>query len=235
MASQLRASGAISDARDDAGHIESLESPAQPIRVVLADDHAQMRRSLRQLLQREDVLEVIAEETDLAAVQRVLDRHRPRVLVLDLGMYGGSSIGAIRRLRKAAPGTRIVLLTMDDDPVFAQLALDAGASGFVLKEMADADLPEAIVRAARGATYVSPRARARLHARSAVRGDSLTSRETEVLRLIALGHTSVEIAAMLRLSPRTVETHRARIYRKLGLSTRAQVVQYALGRDLLGA
>src|SRR5690242_3703432 len=106
MASQLRASGAIADARDDpddAGPLASLESPAQPIRVVLADDHAQMRHSLRQLLQREEMLEVIAEETDLAAVQRVLDRHGPRVLVLDLGMYGGSSIGAIRRLRKAAP------------------------------------------------------------------------------------------------------------------------------------
>jgi two-component system response regulator NreC len=193
-----------------------------------------MRRSLRQLLESEEALDVIAEETDLTAVERNLERHSPRVLVLDLGMYAGSSIGAIRRLRKAAPDTRIVVLTMDDDPIFARHALDAGASAFVLKEMADADLPEAIVQAARGGEYVSPRVRARLQGlNGAVTADSLTTRETEVLRLIALGHTSVEIAGMLRLSPRTVETHRARIYRKLGLSTRAQVVQYALGRDLL--
>src|SRR5438105_8641630 len=193
-------SDAVSDAQDDLLDTRRLDSPEQPIRVALADDHAQMRRSLRQLLESEEALEVIAEETDLAAVQRTLDTHAPGVLVLDLGVYGGSSIGAIRRLRKAAPDTRIVVLTVDDDPVFAQHALDAGASGFVLKEMADADLPEAIVRAARGREYVSPRVRARMRGLGGTaNGDSLTARETEVLRLIALGHTSVEIAGMLRL------------------------------------
>src|SRR5437588_771205 len=125
MASQTRVPDAVSDAPDEPDHARPLDTPEQPIRVVLADDHAQMRRSLRQLLQSEAVLDVIAEETDLAAVPRVLDAHAPRVLVLDLGMYGGSTIGAIRRLRKAAPDTRIVVLTIDDDPVFAQHALDA--------------------------------------------------------------------------------------------------------------
>jgi two-component system, NarL family, response regulator NreC len=208
----------------------------RPITVLLADDHDQMRRDLCLLLEREEVLEVIAHSADLSTLERHLRERLPRVLVLELAAYGGSSIGHIRRLRRAAPGTRIVVLSTDDDPIFARHALEAGASGFVLKDMADAELPEAIVHAARGSEYVSPRLRAQLQTlgRSSV-ADTLTARETEVLRLIALGHTSVEIAGKLQLSPRTVETHRAHIYRKLGFTTRAQAVRYALGRGLLSA
>jgi two-component system response regulator NreC len=129
---------------------------ARPIRVVLGDDHAMMRRSLRLLLESEDDLEVIAEAGDLETVMRHVREHRPRVLALDLGMPNGSSIEAIRRLREEVPGMEIVVLTMEDSPVFAQQALDAGAIGFVLKDMADEDLPEAVRRAAHGLHYVSP-------------------------------------------------------------------------------
>lgn len=206
-----------------------------PIRVVLADDHAAVRRNLRLLLDAEEDVEVIAEATDLSMVARHVHGHRPHVLVLDLGLPNGSSIEAIRRLRVQVPDTEIVVMTMQDSPVFAQRALDAGAVGFVLKDRADSELPTAVRCAAQGKRYVSKRVAAGIVAlRRLVDHDHLSERETEVLRLIALGHTSAEIAAKLSLSRRTVESHRARIYRKLGLQTRAQLVQFALRRGLLG-
>jgi two-component system response regulator NreC len=207
---------------------------ASPIRVVLADDHAMMRRALRLLLDGEDGVEVIAEADDLASVMRHVDAHEPHVLVLDLNMPDGSGIEALSQLRERAPETQIVVMTMQDSPAFAQRAFAAGAIGFVVKELADEELPEAVRAAACGEEYVSPRMAARLDAlHQALAEDKLTAREVEVLRLIALGHTSVEIARKLHLSPRTVETHRARIHGKLGLATRAELVRYALGRGLL--
>jgi len=207
-----------------------------PIRVVLADDHILMRRSLRLLLDGEEGIEVIAEADNLASAVRHVHGHKPHVLVLDLRMPGGSSIETISKLRERAPDTQVVVLTMEDNPVFAQRALASGALGFVLKEVADGELPQAVCAAARGEEYVSPRVAARLDAlHRSLTDDELTAREVEVLRLIALGHTSVEIARMLHFSPRTVETHRARIHNKLGLATRAELVRYALGRSLLRA
>jgi len=211
-----------------------VAAPASPIRVVLADDHALMRRGLRLLLDHDDGVEVIAEAEDLAAALRHVDGQAPNVLILDLGMPSGSSVETIGQLRERAPDTQIVVLTMQDNPVFAQRALAAGALGFVMKELADAELPRAIRAAASGEQYVSPRVEARLKAlRHAIVEDKLTAREIEVLRLLALGHTSVEIARKLHLSPRTVETHRARIHRKLGLASRAELVRYALRCGLL--
>ena len=209
--------------------------PMRDIRVLLADDHALMRRSLRLLLDGEDGMEVIAEADDLAAVTRHVQGHEPHVLVLDLSMPDGSSIEAIGRLREQAPDTQIVVMTMEENPVFAQRAFAAGQSGFVAKDLADGELPQAIRAAARGEEFVSPRIAARLDAlQRSLTDDALSPREVEVLRLIALGHTSVEIARKLHLSPRTVETHRANVHRKLGLATRAELVRYALRRGLLG-
>ncbi len=206
------------------------------IRVLLADDHGFMRRSLRQLLDGERDVEVIAEADDLASVARHVDGQRPHVLVLDLSMPDGSSVEAVGRLRERQPETQIVVLTMQDNPVFAQRALAAGALGFVVKQLADSELPQAIRAAARGEEYVSPRVAARLDVlQRALTEGLLTSREVEILRLIALGHTSVEMARKLHLSPRTVETHRAHVHSKLGLATRAEVVRYALRRGLLRA
>jgi two-component system response regulator NreC len=207
--------------------------PGLPIQVVLADDHAGVRRSLRLLLAGEPGVEVVGEAADLSSVARQVHGHVPHVLVLDWRMPNGSSLETIRRLREHVPATEIVVLTMETSPLFAQQALDAGAVGFVLTDQADAELPPAIRAAAGGDEYVSPRVTAGLDAlRRAVSGDGLSPRETEILRLIALGHTSAEIAAQLGLSRRTVETHRAEIYRKLDLATRAQLVQYALRRGL---
>jgi two-component system response regulator NreC len=207
-----------------------------PIRVVLADDHALMRRSLRLLLDNEKGLAVIAEAADLQTAGRQVREHRPHVLVLALGLPNGSDIPAIGRLRTEVPKTEIVVLTMEESPVFAQQTLDAGAIGFVLKEMADEDLPEAVRRAARSLHYVSPRVAAPLSAlRHSITEGALSRRDTEVVRLIALGYTTAEIAGELHVSQRTVETHRERINRKLGLRTRRDLVRYALRHGLPAA
>ncbi|HUB73971.1 MAG TPA: response regulator transcription factor [Solirubrobacteraceae bacterium] len=204
------------------------------IRVVLADDHAAVRRSLRLLLDREHDVVVIAEAQDIPAVGRQVEDARPHVLVVDLNMPDGSSLETIGRLRERSPGTQVVVTTMDENPVFAQRAFAAGALGYVTKELADEELPQAVRAAARGEQFVSPRVAAPLEAlHRALTDEVLTAREVEVLRLIALGHTSAEIARKLHLSPRTIETHRAHIHRKLGLATRAELVRYALGRGLV--
>ncbi len=136
---------------------ESSSRAQLPIRVVLADDHAGVRRSLRLLLKREQDVEVIAEASDLSTVVNHVHGHLPDVLVLDLRFRDGSSLEAIRRLRARLPETEIVVMTMEENPMFAQRAIDAGAVGFVLKDTADSELMAAIRNAARGDEYVSPR------------------------------------------------------------------------------
>jgi two-component system, NarL family, response regulator NreC len=211
-------------------------SASAPISVVLADDHALMRRSLRLLLDGEEDMEVIAEASDLACAVRYVQDDQPHVLILDLSMPDGSSIEAISQLRERVPETQIVALTMEDDPVFARRALAAGALGFVAKDLADDELPQGVRAAARGEEYISPRMAPRLDAIGrSLTEEKLSAREVKVLRLIAYGLTSVEIARKLRISPRTVQTQRAHIFTKLGLGTRAELVHYALGRGLLGA
>jgi two-component system response regulator NreC len=213
-----------------------LHDSTPPIRVVLADDHALMRRSLRALLEGEEDVDVVGEAGELASAVRHVQARQPNVLVLDIRMPDGSSVETIKKLRERAPDTQVVVLSMNDSPVFGQRALTSGALGFVLKEHADSELPEAVRAAASGAEYISPRVAPRLEAlRRSIAEDDLTPREVEVLRLIALGHTSVEIAGKLHISPRTVESHRARIHSKLGLATRAELVRHALGRGLLRA
>ncbi len=201
--------------------------------VVIADDHTVVRQGLRMLIDNEDGLQVIAEAGTVPDAERLTRAHRPTVLVLDLNMPGGSSLEAIPRLRGE---TAVVVLTMQDDPAFARQALQAGALGFVLKEAADEELLEAIRLAAAGDTYLNPRLGARIAAApSQPEGppDDLTAREVDVLRLIALGHTNVEIGEQLFLSTRTVETHRAHIQQKLRRTTRAELVRYALEHGLV--
>jgi two-component system, NarL family, response regulator NreC len=213
---------------------DALARAEASIKIVLADDHHAVRRNLRLLLEGEEGMDVIAEAADISTLLRHVPIHLPHVLILDLRLPNGSSIQTIRRLRETAPDTEIVVLTMEESPAFAQQALAAGAVGFVLKDRADSELPAAVRRAAAGEEYVSARVAAALEGMRKGLGDGLTARETEVVRLIALGHTSVEIAEKLHLSRRTVETHRARIYRKLGACTRAELVRYALGHHLIG-
>jgi two-component system response regulator NreC len=207
---------------------------AQPIRIVLADDHAVVRTGLRLLLDSEEGFEVVAEASDVDAARRYVLGHHPSVLVLDLNMPGGSSLEAIPTLREEFPDTQIVVLTMQQEPAFAREALGAGALGYVLKEAADEELVEAVRNAAAGERYLNPRLGARIASEPPPGPpDDLSQREVEVLRLIALGHTNAEVAEQLYLSVRTVETHRSHIQQKLRLSTRAELVGYALQRGLM--
>jgi two-component system response regulator NreC len=211
-------------------------SAPDDITVVLADDHAVVRKGLRLLLDAEDGLRVLAEAGTVPDALRMARAHRPRVLVLDLNMPGGSSLEAIPTIREEAPMTAIVVLTMQNDPSFARKALQAGALGFVLKEAADDELLGAIRLAAEGETYLNPRLGARLAAQPAQPAgppDDLSERELEVLKLIALGHTNAEVAGQLYLSVRTVESHRAHIQQKTRLSSRAELVRYALEHQLI--
>jgi two-component system, NarL family, response regulator NreC len=210
------------------------ETGAAPIRLVLADDHAVVRSGLRLLLDSEDGFEVVAEASDIDSARRYVRGHHPTVLVLDLNMPGGSSLEAIPMIREESPDTQIVVLTMQQEPAFAREALGAGALGYVLKEAADEELVEAVRNAAAGERYLNPRLGARIASEPAPGPpDDLSEREVEVLRLIALGHTNVEIAKQLYLSVRTVETHRSHIQQKLRLTTRAELVGYALDRGLI--
>ena len=202
--------------------------------IVLADDHAVVRSGLQLLLDAEEDFEVVAVAGDVETALRYVRGHRPKVLILDLNMPGGSSLAAIPEVREISPGTEVVVLKMQADPAFARQALAAGARAYVLKEAADAELVEAVQRAARGDTYLNPQLGARLAAEpSSAPPDDLSERELEVLRLIALGHTNAEIAQQLYLSVRTVETHRAHIQQKLRRSSRSELVRYAFERGLV--
>jgi two-component system, NarL family, response regulator NreC len=206
------------------------------ITIVLADDHEIVRAGLRLLLDAEEGFRVVSEAGDVAVTERRVAAHRPDVLVLDVNMPDGSSIPAIPRLRQSSPATRVVVLTMQSDPQLAREALQAGATGYVLKAAAREELIQAIRLAAAGRTYLNPELGARLAAEvpgTARAPDDLSARELEVLRLIALGHTNSEIAAQLYLSVRTVESHRAHIQRKTGRSSRAELVSYARDHSLL--
>jgi two-component system response regulator NreC len=205
-----------------------------PIKVVLADDHSMVRRTLRLLLDREHDLEVIAEADDAFTALRLVKGRGPNVVLLDLRMPDGSSIDLIHRLHREAPDTAIVVLTMEDNHAFAERALAAGATGYVLKHRADEELLPALRLAERGTEYVSPRLAARLDARRrGADGDGLTPREIEVLRLLSLGLTRGEIAAALHRSRRTIESHVKHIHGKLGLTRRCDLVEYAVRHDLV--
>ena len=205
-----------------------------PIKIVIADDHAIVRRGLRQLLETADGFSVVAEAEDVESARRYLRGHHPDVLVLDLNMPGESSIEAIPKLRDEFPATQIVVLTMQNEPAHARSALSAGVLGYVLKESADAELVEAIRAAVAGERYLNPRLGAKVAAEPPPGPpDGLSERELEILRLIALGYTNSQVAEELFLSVRTVETHRAHIQQKLGLSDRAELVRYALDRKLV--
>ncbi len=202
--------------------------------IVLADDHTVVRSALRMLLEVEPDFEVVAEAGDADTAVRYVRGHKPTVLILDLNMPGRSSLEAIPDIQEASPETEIVVLTMQNEPALARRALQAGVRGYVLKEAADAELVQAVRSAAIGDTYLQPALGARLVAESdSRRVDDLSEREREVLRLIALGHTNGEIAERLYLSIRTVESHRAHIQQKLRLSSRAELVHYALERGMV--
>jgi two-component system response regulator NreC len=208
------------------------------IRVLVVDDHAVIRTGLRRVLDAEDDIETVAEAPNAErAVFEALE-HKPDVVLMDVVMPGKSGIEGMPALLKAVPEAKVLVLSMQDDPRYVREAFDAGASGYVLKEAADSEVVSAVRAVAAGEQYLHPALGARLIAAEAEERkradvDPLSEREREVLRLLALGHTNQEIAQVLYISVRTAETHRAHIMQKLGLSSRAELVRYALGEGLL--
>lgn len=204
----------------------------------MADDHTIVRSALRALLEAEAGFEVVAEAGEVEEAVRKVLAYKPRVLVLDLSMPGGSTLAAIPRMLEASAATAIVVLTMEDEPRFAREALRAGALAFVLKEAADSELVDAVQAAVRGERYLNPQLGGLIAAAPETPPgppDNLSEREVEVLKLVALGHTNAEISQQLYLSVRTVESHRAHIQQKSGRSTRAELVAYAREHGLLGS
>lgn len=203
------------------------------IRVLIADDHALVRSGLKALLEAQPGFAVVGEAENGAVVAERCRKLAPDVVVMDLAMPGRGGIKATEDVRRECPATKVVVLTMHDDEAYVRLARLAGAAGFVLKKSLATELIKAIQAAHAGKTFFptadlpppgSP-------GQSAL--DLISEREQEILGLIALGHTSAEIAVKLHISDKTVETHRAHIFEKLGLQSRADLVRFALDHGLL--
>jgi two-component system response regulator NreC len=208
------------------------------IKVVVVDDHAVVRSGLRLLLETQDDIEVVGEAGNAKDAVFRARAFKPDVILLDVVMPGESGIDVLPKLLKESPETKVLVLSMQDDPSYVREAFAAGAQGYVLKEAADEEVVSAVREIAGGARYVHPALGARMVAaeaqeRAAAESDPLSEREREVLRLLALGHTNQEIAEQLYISVRTAESHRAHIMQKLRLSTRAELVRYALSHGLL--
>jgi two-component system, NarL family, response regulator NreC len=208
------------------------------VRVLVVDDHAVVRSGLRLLLESEQDIEVVGEAGDVREAVLEARATHPDVVLMDVVMPDMSGIEGIPKVLKEAPEAKVLFLSMQDDPRYVREAFEGGASGYVLKEAADTELVAAVREVARGGRYVHPELGARLAVAQVeelarAEADPLSDREHEVLRLLALGHTNHEIAEMLFISVRTAETHRAHIMQKLRLSTRAELVRYALDQGLL--
>lgn len=201
--------------------------------VVLVDDHAVVRAALKALLEGQENIEVVGEAGSIAEGRAVVAEQQPQVLVLDVNLPDGLAVDAVPQLREDSPETAIVLLTMERDLTLTRRALDGGASGYLFKDSAHLELIEAVRAAAAGEQHLSTAVATGLKSDDKAEDAVLSPRETEVLKLMALGHTNREIAEQLSLSVRTVETHRAHIQQKLGLSSRPELTRYALANGLV--
>ncbi len=211
-------------------------------RIVLADDHDIVRQGLRAVLEAAGDFTVVGESADGLEVPALVDRLRPNVLIVDLMMPGLSGLEVIRQVHERCPQVRIVVLSMHASEPYVLEALRNGAAGYVLKESSTAELVQAVREVTAGRRYLSQPLSDRAiqayaeHADAAAPLDpyeTLTTREREVLHLAAEGHSSTEIAAKLGISPRTAETHRANLMRKLNLQGHTDLIRYALRRGLL--
>ena len=207
-------------------------------RVLIVDDHAVVRSGLKLVLESEEGIEPVGEAGSARDAIFEARSTKPDVILLDVVMPDQSGIEVIPTLLKENPEAKVLVLSMQDDPQYVREAFAAGASGYVLKEAADREVVAAVREVAAGGRYVHPELGARLvtaesEERRRAEEDPLSERESDVLRLLALGHTNQEIAKQLFISVRTAETHRSHIMQKLRLSSRAELVRYALERGLL--
>jgi two-component system, NarL family, response regulator NreC len=210
------------------------------IRILIADDHAMVRSGLRALLEAQPDMEVVGEAADGLVVQSRCEELRPDVVLMDLTMPGRGGIAAVADVRRASPGTKVLVLTMHEDEAYARLAAAAGVEGYVLKRALAADLVVAIRTVHAGGRYAAPEVtdgffEPERDARnlSGTGVSVLSDREREVAGFVALGYTNAEIGRKLSISPKTVETHRAKIMGKLGLRTRADIVRFAIEHGLM--
>ena len=212
------------------------------VRILLADDHTLVRQGLRKLLEERPEWEVIAEAGDGREAVRMAEQQKPDVAILDVAMPLLNGIEATRQITKRVPSTRVLVLSMHADEAYVTQILQAGATGYLLKDSADVDLLKAVDEAAQGRSFFSP-AIARVMLDDYVRQladkgvtdryESLSEREREIFQLIAEAKTNKEIAALLNVSPSTVETHRAHIMEKLDLHSAAEIVLYAVRRGVI--
>lgn len=202
--------------------------------ILIADDHALFREGLRSLIERDATFTVVADAQNVAETIQLAARLRPTIVILDLSMPGGGSVPAIARILDGSPATRILVVTMYDDPAFLRASLAAGAAGYVLKRSAHKTLLQALHAVRAGRMFVDPSVPV-----DSVPGPNqggrarLTAREVEVMTLLARGMTYREAGLRLHVSVRTIETHRRNFAEKLGLRTRADVLRYALEQGLL--
>jgi DNA-binding NarL/FixJ family response regulator len=206
-------------------------------RILLADDHAVVRRGLKLVLDAEPDIAVVAEAGDgIEAVQMAM-KEDVDLAVLDVSMPLMTGLQASRELARRRPDLKVLILSMHDNEQYFFEALKAGASGYVLKSVADRDLVEAVRATMRGEPFLYPAAVAALIRdyleRGREDGDVLSPRELEILKLIAEAHTTKEIAELLVISPKTVERHRANILEKLGMRDRVELTRYAIRRGLV--
>lgn len=214
------------------------------IRVLLADDHAIVRAGLRMILAAEPDMTIVGETADGEGALRMTEETHPDVVVMDISMPGMNGLDGIRRVKASVPDTQVVVLTMHEDQRYFFQALEAGASGYVIKGAAPIELLTAIRAVRRGQAYFCPSLAKQMlndYLRRADAGSEkekdalgkLSDREKEVLKYIAEGKTGREIAATLYLSPNTVERHRANIMDKLGLHNRAELIKFAIRKGLV--
>lgn len=218
-----------------------MPEAAAPTRILLADDHALVRRGVRLILDGEPDLTVVAEADNGAEAVEQARAHHPDLAILDIAMPRLTGLQAARELTRIQPQMRILILTMYDNEQFFFEALAVGASGYVLKSVADRDLVEACRATMRGESFLYPGAvnalirnyLDRLREGRALPAKAITHREEEILKLVAEGHTSQEIAGLLVISPKTVERHRANLLQKLGLKDRLELTRYAIRVGLI--
>jgi DNA-binding NarL/FixJ family response regulator len=211
-------------------------------RILLADDHTLVRQGLRRILEEQPDWQVVAETGNGLDAVKLASDLQPDVVILDIGMPQLNGLEAARQIAKKLPAARVLILSMHADEVHITKAIEAGAVGYLVKDSADTELVRAVTATAEGKSYFSPAAAAVLlgeYRRSLARRrvtdryELLSDREREVLQLMAEGHSSKSIAAVLGVSPATVDTHRAHLFEKLDLHSIAEAVLYAVRRGLI--